>query len=117
MNIPTFIRSLNAENITPQQLKELQQNNSKSLLLIDVRSPEEYQEKHIEESILIPITDIESGFGIKQIQDLIAKKQEKGTVVLYCTTAVRSFKAYEILKKQGINTSVLKGGIEAWQKQ
>ena len=116
MSIPTFISSLNAETITVQELRKLQQNNLNSVLLIDVRTPEEYQEKHIENSVLIPLTDIELGFGVKQISNLISQEKKTVTIVLYCTSGVRSFKAYKILQENGIKTVSLKGGINAWQK-
>jgi len=115
MTIPTFLSSLNAGNITAQELKELQTNNPDSFILIDVRTPEEYREGHIEGSILIPLSDIEAGFGVKQIHQLFSDKPNP-KVVLYCHSGVRSIKAYSILEKNGINAINLQGGIKAWNK-
>ncbi len=117
MSVVTFIRSLNSESITPEELNLLQKNNSNSLILIDVRSPEEYDEGHIKGSVLIPITDIEQGFGVTEISKLAKKNSSNNTIVLYCTHATRSLKAYQILKKNGIATVNLKGGITAWDKK
>lgn len=114
MSIPNFINSLNSETITPQELKTLQLNDDNSVILIDVRSPQEYRQEHIEGSILIPLSDIEADFGVKQINKLAIENQNS-TIVLYCSAGVRSLKAYHILKENGIKTVSLKGGINAWE--
>lgn len=115
MGIVTLANSFNADNITPEELKVLQKNHPDSLILIDVRSPQEYQQGHIEGSILIPLPDIEANFGVKQISKLVEKHQNS-TIVVYCTRGYRSTKAHDILAKNGIKTVNLEGGIEAWYK-
>ena len=93
----------------------MQNNNADSLILIDVRSPQEYQERHIQGSILIPLSDIEADFGVKQISQLVTENQNS-TVVLYCSVGVRSLKAYHILQENDIKTVNLQGGLKAWYK-
>src|SRR4028118_2033254 len=70
MDVPTFIASLNTKQVT---VAELQQGKLQPVLLIDVRSPEEYAEDHIGQSLLVPLTDIEAKFGVKQIQSIAQK--------------------------------------------
>jgi rhodanese-related sulfurtransferase len=117
MDIPTFIASLNAKKVT---VAELQQGKLKPVIFIDVRSPEEYAEDRIGESPLIPITDIQAGFGIKQIQAIakasIKPNQPQPTIVLYCARGPRSIKAYKKLAKTGLNLVYLSGGITAWRE-
>lgn len=115
MDVPTFIASLNTKKVT---VAELQQGKLKPVILIDVRSPEEYAEDHIGQSLLVPLTDIEADFGIKRIRAITQasakSNQPQPTLVLYCTSGMRSVKAYQQLKNTGLNLVVLKGGIKAW---
>ncbi|HEY9302212.1 MAG TPA: rhodanese-like domain-containing protein, partial [Phormidium sp.] len=100
MDILTFIATLNTKQVTVAQL---QQGKLKPVILIDVRSPEEYAEDRIGESPLVPIIDIEMGFGVKQIQSIVkARVKSERTqpiVVLYCARGGRSVKAYKQLEK------------------
>ena len=135
MDIITFIASLNTKQVT---VAELQQGKLKSVILIDVRSPEEYAEDRIAESPLVPLIDLEMGFGVKQVQALV-KAQVKDDrpqpiVVLYCARGGRSIKAYQQLAKVdrssqdaagnqtnkikdiSLNFVVLSGGIKAWRQ-
>ncbi len=135
MDIITFIASLNTKQVT---VAELQQGKLKSVILIDVRSPEEYAEDRIAESPLVPLIDLEMGFGVKQVQAIV-KAQVKDDrpqpiVVLYCARGGRSIKAYQQLAKVdrysqdaagnqtnkikdiSLNFVVLSGGIKAWRQ-
>jgi sterol desaturase/sphingolipid hydroxylase (fatty acid hydroxylase superfamily)/rhodanese-related sulfurtransferase len=117
MDIPTFIVSLNAPKVT---VAELQQGKLKPVILIDVRSPEEYAEDRIGESPLVPLIDIEAGFGIKQVQAIarsaVKSNQTQPTIVLYCARGGRSVKAYQKLQKTHLNLAFLSGGITAWRE-
>lgn len=116
MDISTWIGSWSTKQVTVNQL---QQGEIKPVILIDVRSPDEYAEDRIGESLLVPITDIQAGFGIKQILSLVSTKpqnQIQPTIVLYCRSGSRSIKAYKQLENTGLNLVVLKGGIKAWRE-
>ena len=135
MDIPTFIASLNTKQVTVAQL---QQGKLKPVILIDVRSPEEYAEDRIGESPLGPLTDIEMGFGVKQIQSIVKARvksdRPQPVIVLYCTKGTRSVKAYKQLEKAArhsqesarnetnkikdinLNVVVLSGGITTWRQ-
>ncbi len=115
-DLPSIIAGNPIKNVT---VEELQQGKLKPVFLIDVRSPEEYADDRISKSPLVPITDIEAGFGVKQILNLVPNIQADGTkptVVLYCAAGPRSNKAYRLLQKTGLNMVVLSGGITAWRK-
>ncbi|MEZ2237929.1 rhodanese-like domain-containing protein [Microcoleus sp.] len=135
MDIPTFIASLNTKQVT---VAELQQGKLKPVILIDVRSPEEYAEDRIGDSPLVPLTDIEMGFGAKQVQAIVKARvksdRPQPIVVLYCARGARSIKAYHKLEKMAqysqeiprnktqqnqdmpFNFVVLSGGIKAWRQ-
>lgn len=135
MDILTFIASLNTKQVTVAQL---QQGKLKPVILIDVRSPEEYAEDRIGESPLVPLIDIEMGLGAKQIQSIVKARvksdQPQPVIVLYCARGARSVKAYKQLEKVArysqesagnetnkikdinLNFVVLSGGIKAWRQ-
>jgi rhodanese-related sulfurtransferase len=135
MDIPTFIASLNTNQVT---VSDLQHGKLKPVILIDVRSPEEYAEDRIGESPLVPLDDIEMGFGVKQVQSIVKARinnsQTQPIIVLYCARGGRSVKAYKQLEKIAryspsvagketnqiqdirLNVVVLSGGIKAWRQ-
>jgi|SRR6476661_3669023 len=135
MDILTFIASLNTKQVTVAQL---QQGKLKPVILIDVRSPEEYAEDRIGDSPIVPLIDIEMGFGVKQIQSIVKARvksdRPQPVIVLYCARGARSVKAYKQLEKVArysqesagnetnkikdinLNFVVLSGGITAWRQ-
>lgn len=79
---------------------------NKDHLLIDVRSPSEYEAAHIEGSYNIPLDQI-SAFKdeLRNIKD----------GVIICRTDRRAQQAARELHGVGADVAVLKGGIQAWQ--
>ena len=67
--------------------------NSKDAVLVDVRSEKEFGEGSVKGAINIPVDTID-----KQAYQLKGKK-----VVVFCRSGKRAEKAYQILKKQGVN--------------
>lgn len=114
MDIPTFVTSWTVPKVTATELKQGQLHN---IILVDVRAPEEYAEDRIAGSVLVPLSDLEAGFGVKQIEKIAGNTpQPTPTIVLYCTAGVRSVKAYKYLEKTGLNLVSLTGGITAWRE-
>ena len=117
MNLPTLIASIGTQTISIDQLKK---RESKDILLIDVRTPEEYEEDHIGNSILVPVDEIEQGLGLQRIRSLLKSKgnslTKSPTVILYCTSGMRSIKASKALEAERIHSFVLAGGITVWRK-
>ena len=62
-------------------------------ILIDVRTSEEYREKHIDEAINIPLYEIDN------LKNEIIDKDK--VILLYCKTGKRSKAAKEILMQNG----------------
>lgn len=77
--------------------------------LLDVRTPEEFKEGFIENSILIPVSELE-----KRLSEIPSDKP----VIVYCRSGNRSAQADEILVKNNFNSvyNVL-GGITEWVKK
>ena len=69
---------------------------SEGALLIDVRTPQEYDSKHIEKAINIPVDEVET--RLKELGD------PKGTIIVYCRSGQRSAKARLLLLKHGFTS-------------
>lgn len=77
-------------------------------LLVDVRTREEFEEKHIPGAILLPVDDIKSG----KLERLPDKDQ---TILLYCRTGRRAEDAAAYLAGEGYTNLYEIGGIIDWK--
>jgi rhodanese-related sulfurtransferase len=94
------------KGITAGELKAMIDNGN-DVTIIDVRTPEEYEGGHIPGSISLPINTI------KDLDTL----PYNSSVVLYCTTGVRSERASKMFAAKGVEDLMdLKGGIKAWER-
>lgn len=76
-----------------------------NILLLDVRTKEEYDYGHIEESINIPVDEIR-----KNLADLQPNKE----IYLICQSAIRSYIASRILTQHGYKCKHLAGGYRVY---
>jgi rhodanese-related sulfurtransferase len=90
-------------NIKPNQVKK------KHHLIIDVRTPKEHKEKHIPGSFNIPLNEISN---YKQELSKIKKN-----IAFLCRTGSRATQACEILKDNQLDSNVIEGGIQNWEKE
>jgi NADPH-dependent 2,4-dienoyl-CoA reductase/sulfur reductase-like enzyme/rhodanese-related sulfurtransferase len=82
------------------------QEAGEDVLLVDVRTPDEYRAGHIAGSILIPLGVLRSRAG-----DVPSDRR----VVLYCKTSLRAWEALRFLTGCGYqNVELLEGGLSAW---
>lgn len=80
--------------------------NDKEMLLIDVRSPQEYKESHLDGAINLPLYDIE-----QKAQEQIKRKDTP--IIIYCQSGSRSRRAMQILRQEGYeNLYEIKGGLD-----
>ena len=80
-------------------------------VLLDVRTPEEYAEAHIEGAVLWDVNrdDFESSLGAAYPRD--------GRYVVYCRSGVRSRTATRIMQSLGFTDIYeIEGGINAWKE-
>lgn len=78
-------------------------------MLLDVRNPEEYQICNLENSVLIPLPELETRFTE------LPKDKE---MVVYCRSGNRSRRAIDVLRNKGFSKLTnLAGGISAWADQ
>lgn len=93
-------------NITPEEAKKRIDSGEK-IILLDVRTQEEYEEKRIPGSILIPVEVIE--------KEAPSKLTDKSAVIfVYCRSGNRSIVAAEELTKLGYTGIYNLGGINDW---
>ena len=99
--------SLNYRNITSDEARiELEKDSS--IILLDVRSKEEFEEKHIKGAILIPLGELED-----RVTTEIPDKESR--IFVYCRSGVRSISASETLVNLGYKNVYNLGGILDWK--
>ena len=81
-----------------------------SVQLLDVRTPQEYAEGHIDGALNINIQS-------DDFQRLVEKELSKdSTILVYCRSGRRSMEAAEILTELEYKVVNLKGGIIGWKE-
>ncbi len=105
--------NFNITTISVKELKLILNQSSEEILLIDVRNKIEHDECSISGSELIPLSTIESGEAINKIKSFGAQKN----IYIFCRSGKRSLRAIKHLKKFGISSINIQGGIEAWNKE
>ena len=85
--------------LTKESIKNIQEKNN--YVILDVRTKEEYNEKHIVDSILIPYDEI---------SDKTVNIDKDKTILVYCRSGKRATTAVEKLKRLGY-TAYNMGGI------
>jgi rhodanese-related sulfurtransferase len=95
------------EVITPLEARDIIKNTE--VILLDIRTPEEYRAGHIQGAINI---DYYSPVFYKQISELDPEKK----YVIYCRTGSRTGAAISIFNNLGFNSvQDIAGGITAWR--
>ena len=91
-------------------VKEFKSKLSQSSTLLDVRTPDEFNEGHLEKAININIKS-------DQFESQCEKLEKTKPVLVYCHSGARSHRAAEMLRKKGYKVLELDGGIEAWKEK
>ena len=92
-------------------ITEVSQNELDSVILVDVRTPEEYQAGHLNNALNI------NWFDTDFMKQMEAVSREK-TVYVYCKKGGRSAKAAQLLDSLGYKSVVnLEGGYDAFIKK
>ena len=89
-------------------------NKKKVLLLIDCREQEEWEDGHIAQARLAPLSDFEN-----QVQKLESEKAiiPEKLIVIHCRSGKRSMRACQFLANRGhTHLANLEGGLLGWQE-
>lgn len=97
------------QNISANEFLSLAKTDSE-VLLLDVRTVNEYNNGHIPGAINIPVAEL---------PETLAKLSDKSQqIVVYCRSGVRAGRAISFLDKQGFENLVhLEGDYLAWEEQ
>ena len=95
------------EQITPAEAKALMDSED-GYIILDVRTPEEFAERHIEGAILIP--DYEIG---EKAESILTDKEQ--LILVYCRSGRRSKNAANELATLGYTNIKEFGGINDWK--
>ena len=98
---------MNASTLNTISASETQARRGAALLL-DVRTPAEYTEVHIDGALLHPLTELNPEF-------VRAQTQGSRECIVICKSGGRASKAAETLLNAGLpNVRVMEGGMTAW---
>lgn len=95
-------------DISPIDFEAAIDSNISKITLLDVRSPEENENKRIKGAINYDINN-------PNFETKIAALDTSKTIYVYCLSGGRSGKAANVLEKKGFKVFNLSGGISAWQ--
>ena len=96
----------NYNHISIEEAVNIMQTET-NYLIVDVRTKEEYDKKHIKNAILVPIADIREGK-----LDLLPDKEQ--ILLIYCRTGRRAEDAASLLASRGYTNVYEFGGIVNW---
>lgn len=105
---------LTATNVIEEEISAIKAyerlGNTENVVLLDVRTPEEYEEYHLSDAILMPLQTLENDLSTNTQFD---KDDE---IIVYCRSGRRrSMEAFNILTKLGYsNVKSMAGGIKQW---
>jgi glyoxylase-like metal-dependent hydrolase (beta-lactamase superfamily II) len=97
---------VDAATVAPAELQVLRAQ-APGPLLLDVRTPLEFESEHIEGALNIPLDQLDA-----RVEELAAQHD----VVVVCRTGVRATIAAESLARAGRRARVLDGGMLAWRR-
>ncbi len=99
--------------VYPGDVAEMMREN-RDIILLDVRTPEEYEEVHLKGATLLPVQQLsqQSLNGIGLGEDMKDKE-----IYLYCRSGSRSQTAYNIMESLGYtNVKSIAGGMIHWEE-
>ena len=106
LGIHTACSRTNYENTDPDGFSDLL--NRHNAVILDVRTPEEYAQGHIDGALNINVSD--DGF----LTAANAQLPPQATIAVYCRSGKRSAHAARLLADNGYSVVNLVGGIIAW---
>jgi rhodanese-related sulfurtransferase len=101
------------EVVTPKEAYDLIQKNRNNpdFIILDVRTPDEFKEEHIEGAINID-------YYLGNFKDEVNRLDKGKTYLIYCRTGRRSSDAFNIMRQLGFRQVYeIKGGTLAWKSE
>lgn len=95
-------------NIDIEKAHEMLEENHEQIILLDVRTEEEYNAGYIPGAVNIPLPDLENRF---------AELDKSKTLIVHCQSGDRSKTASDTLAQHGFIVYNMPGGINAWKEK
>ena len=98
-----------AAELGPHNVKRLIDMGRRDVVMLDVRTPDDFRKAHVPGAINIPFEELP-----ERLKELPKTKE----VISYCwdVTCLLSTKASYLLASRGYKAREMSGGIEAWRK-
>ena len=100
------------KNITVEEARAIIQNNENgnNVVIIDVRTPEEFNQEHIQDASNID-------FYSDNFKEELTNLDKTKTYVIHCRSGSRSAQALEMMKELGFREVYNMGGITQWKEK
>lgn len=79
----------------------------KKAVIVDVREQSEWDDGHLKDATLLPLSDLKSGVTAEKLKE---KLGDAKVLYLHCGSGKRCLTAADLLKKQGYDVRPLKAG-------
>jgi len=88
--------------------------NEEDIILLDVRTPKEYAEVHLESALLLPVQELSQ----QSLADIgLGEDAKDKEIIIYCRSGARSKTAYDIMNSLGYtNIKSVAGGMIHWEE-
>lgn len=96
-----------SDHIAAEELAKWLIDKKPDLLVVDMRSAEEFAQYHIPGAVNIPFAELFEG----ESQEMLSGDK---TIVLYSNGSTHAAQAWVLLKQMGIESFVLLGGLNYW---
>lgn len=95
------------KHLTHEDAQRIIKSNPDAIIL-DVRTPEEYDKKHIANAVLVPVEDLIKG-------DFSKLPDKNAPILIYCWTGRRAEDSAKILIENGYTNVYEFGGLIDWE--
>jgi rhodanese-related sulfurtransferase len=94
------------KHLTHDEARKMIASNP-DVIILDVRTPQEFEKKHVFNAVLLPIEDLREG-------DFSKLPDKNATILVYCWTGRRAQDSAQILIDNGYKNVYEFGGIVDW---
>lgn len=118
--IPESEKQIAHKVLTPQEAYDLIKANegNPNFVILDVRTPEEFEEEHIENAINIDYYMDERTNYTKYFRDELDNLHKEKTYLVYCLVDIRSRTTLEMMEHLGFREVYdMSGGIVQWKAE
>lgn len=101
--------------ITPEELRNRLENDA-DVRIVDIRSPDDYEEERIEGSENLPVRAALLSGNVDEALDLLNDLPADAEIVTVCDAGHMSGETANMLREQGYDAKALENGLEGWNQ-